>query len=181
VRYADGGGTGPAARAKREQVRRQAAEMFERGASPVEVAHALEVSEKSARAWRRTWTAGGVQALGSKGPSGPRTKLNQRQIDRLEQALLAGPAAAGWTEDQRWTLARVSKLIGRMFHISYSLKGVALLLHRMGWTPQVPVHRAAERDDDAVATWRKSTWPQVKGSRAGWVRGSASPTKPGKR
>jgi len=181
VRYADGGGTGPAARAKREQIRRRAAEMFESGASPTEVAQALEVSEKSARAWRRTWTAGGIEALASKGQPGPKTKLNQRQISRLEQALLKGPAAAGWTEDQRWTLARVSTLIGRMFHISYSLKGVALLLHRMGWTPQVPVRRAAERDDDAVATWRKSTWPQVKGSRAGWARGSASPTKPDKR
>ena len=155
--------------------------MFERGASPAEVAHALEVSEKSARVWRRTWTAGGTEALASKGQPGQQAKLNQRQIDRLEHALLAGPAAAGWDEDQRWTLARVAKLIGRMFHVSYSLKGVALLLHRMGWTPQVPVHRAAERDDDAVATWRKSTWPQVKGSRAGWVRGSASPTKPDKR
>lgn len=74
-------------------------------------------------------------------------------VDR-HQALLDGPAAA-WAEDQRWTLARVAKLIGRMFHVSYSLKGVALLLHRLGWTPQVPIHRAAERDDDAVAAWRK--------------------------
>lgn len=155
--------------------------MFERGASPVEVGRALEVSEKSARAWRRTWADGGVEALASTGPPGPRAKLNQRQIARLEHALQEGPAAAGWGEDQRWTLARVSKLIGRMFHTSYSLKGVALVLHRMGWTPQVPVHRAVERDDDAVATWRKSTWPQVKGSRAGWARGSASPTKPDKR
>jgi transposase len=155
--------------------------MFESGASPAEVAQALEVSEKSARAWRRTWTSGGVEALASKGRPGPKTKLNQRQITRLEQALREGPAAAGWTEDQRWTLARVATLIGRMFHVSYSLKGVALLLHRMGWTPQMPAHRAAERDDDAVATWRKSKWPQVKGSRAGWARGSASSTKRGKR
>jgi len=155
--------------------------MFEQGASPTEVAQALEVSGKSARAWRRTWAEGGAEALASQGPPGPKTKLNQRQVARLEQALLDGPAAAGWDEDQRWTLARVSRLIGRMFHLTYSLKGVALLLHRMGWTPQVPAHRAAERDDDAVATWRKMTWPQVKGSRAGWVRGSASPTKPDKR
>lgn len=73
--------------------------MFERGASPAEVAHTLEVSGKSARAWRRTWTAGGVEALASKGQPGQKTKLNQRQIDRLEHALLAGPAAAGWDED----------------------------------------------------------------------------------
>jgi putative transposase len=119
--------------------------------------------------------------VASTDPPCPKAKLDQRQITRLEDALLDGPAAAGWAEDQRWTLARVSMLIGRMFHVSYSLKGVALLLHRMGWTSQVPVHRAAERDDEAVATWRKSTWPQVKGSRAGWVSGSASPAKPATR
>ncbi|WP_420187496.1 helix-turn-helix domain-containing protein [Saccharopolyspora spinosa] len=68
VRYADGGGTGPAARAKREQVRWRVAKMFERGASPVELAKELEVSAKSARAWRRAWVAGGVEALESKGP-----------------------------------------------------------------------------------------------------------------
>jgi putative transposase len=54
-----------------------------------------------------------------------------------------------------------------MFHVRYSGKGVSLLLHRMGWTPQMPSHRAVERDEAAIATWRKRTWPAVKGSRAG--------------
>jgi transposase len=155
--------------------------MFESGASPAEVARSLEVSQKSARTWRRTWAAGGVDALASRGRPGPKTKLNSQQVARLEQALQAGPAAAGWTEDQRWTLARVATLIGRMFHVSYSLKGAALLLHRMGWSPQVPIHRAAERDELAIVAWRKKTWPTVKGSRAGWARGSASATRPDKR
>lgn len=155
--------------------------MFEEGLSPVEVAAELEVSAKSARAWRRAWVAGGVEALASRGPSGPRVKLNPRQIARLEKALDEGPAAAGWAEDQRWTLARVATLIGRLCHVSYSLKGTALLLHRIGWSPQVPTHRAAEQDPDAVATWRRRQWPAVKGSRAGWARGSALPTRPGKR
>jgi transposase len=155
--------------------------MFASGASPAQVARALEVSEKSVRTWRRAWAAGGPDALASRGRPGPKTKLNPRQVARLEQALRDGPAAAGWREDQRWTLARVATLIGRMFHVSYSLKGVALLLHRMGWSPQVPIHRAAERDEQGVTVWRKKTWPTVKGSRAGWARGSASATKPDKR
>jgi putative transposase len=155
--------------------------MFEQGSSPVEVAAELEVSAKSARAWRRAWVAGGVEALASRGPSGARTKLNPRQVARLEKALEEGPAAAGWVEDQRWTLARVSTLIGRLCHVSYSLKGTALLLHRIGWSPQVPAHRAVEQDPDAVATWRHRQWPAVKGSRAGWARGSALPMRQGKR
>jgi putative transposase len=31
----------------------------------------------------------------------------------------------------------------------------------MGWTAQVPLHRAAERDEQAVATWVKEAWPVV--------------------
>jgi transposase len=147
----------------------------------VEVAARLEVSTKSAYAWRREWRAGGVGALASRGPSGPAPRLNAAQLQRLEARLDAGPAAAGYVEDQRWTLARVARMTRSMFHRSYSLKGMSLLLHRMGWTPQLPRHRAAERDAAAIATWRRQTWPTVKGSRAGWARGSASPTSPARR
>src|SRR5687767_9877043 len=43
------------------------------------------------------------------------------------------------------TLARVATVIGRLFHLRYTPRGTAYLLHRMGWSPQVPRHRAAER------------------------------------
>jgi len=181
MKYGDGGGLTEAGRRRREQVRHEAAALFTAGLPPVQVAARLEVSTKSAYAWRRAWKAAGVPALASKGPSGPAPRLNAAQVERLQARLDAGPAAAGYTKDKRWTLARVAKLIRVMFHQSYSLKGVSLLLHRMGWTPQMPQHRAAERDEDAIAGWRRRTWPAVKGSRAGWARGSASPTSPAKR
>jgi transposase len=177
VRYADGGGLTPAGRQRRERVREQAAALFAAGVSAVEVAARLEVSTKSAYAWRRAWLAGGAKALASKGSGGAPGKLSERQVLRLAARLEAGPAASGYVEDQRWTLVRVVALIATMFHVRYSLKGASLLLHRMGWTPQMPSHRAVERDEDAIASWRRHRWPAVKGSRAGWVRGSASPTR----
>ena len=73
------------------------------------------------------------------------------------------PAAWGWGEDQRWTLARVTALIGRLFHVRYTLRGTSYLLHRIGYSPQVPVHRAAERDEDAITAWRAVTWAKVRG------------------
>ncbi|MFD9941448.1 winged helix-turn-helix domain-containing protein [Nonomuraea sp. NPDC059023] len=88
-----------------------------------------------------------------------------------------GPAVWGWSEDQRWTLARVAILVGRFFHTSYTPRGISYLLHRLGWSPQVPQRRAAERDEAAIATWVKGTWPQVEQQRGTRVRGSASPTK----
>jgi len=155
--------------------------MFAAGMSAVQVAAELEVSTKSAYAWRRAWAAGGDQALASKGAPGPGRRLSQVQVARLVQALRAGPAAAGWVEDQRWTLARVGALIGRMFHITLAVSSVWELLHRAGFSPQQPIARAAERDEDAITHWRRHQWPAVKGSRAGWARGSASPTSPASR
>ncbi|MER5218153.1 IS630 family transposase [Streptomyces sp. NPDC002838] len=53
--------------------------------------------------------------------------------------------------------------MGRRFHKSYTIQGVAALLRRHGWTCQVPARRAIERDEAAVAGWVKETWPQVEG------------------
>jgi putative transposase len=85
------------------------------------------------------------------------------QLERLRAALEVGPAIWGWAEDQRWTLERVSALMGRLFHVRYTLRGTSYLLHRLGFTPQVPVHRAAERDEAAIAEWRAVTWAKVRG------------------
>ena len=65
-------------------------------------------------------------------------RLSGAQLARLRAALEGGPAAWGWGEDQRWTLARVTTLIGRLFHVRYTLRGTSYLLHRIGFTPQVP-------------------------------------------
>ena len=90
-------------------------------------------------------------------------RLSGAQLERLRAALEAGPAVWGWAEDQRWTLARAAALIARLFRVRYTLRGTSLLLHRMGFSPQVPVHRAAERDEDAIAAWRAVTWAKVRG------------------
>jgi transposase len=161
MRYPDGGGLTAQGRAKREAVRVQAADLFAGGMSAVEVAERLRVSTKSAYAWRRDWLRGGTAALASHGAAGGPCKLTAQQLVRLQSALDAGPAVYGWNEDQRWTLAWVAQLVRALFRVSYTPRGVSYLLHRLGWSPQVPVHRAAEHDENAIATWVKETWPQV--------------------
>jgi transposase len=144
-------------------VRLQAAQMFEHDVEPVRVARRLRVSTKSAYQWRRCWVAGGRAALASKGPGGPGCRLTGAQLARLRAALERGPAAWGWEEDQRWTLARVTTLIGRLFHVRYTPRGTSYLLHRIGFSPQVPVHRAAERNEAAITAWKMVTWAKVRG------------------
>jgi putative transposase len=45
------------------------------------------------------------------------------------------------------------------FGIEYTLAGLDVLLHRIGWSVQVPARRAAERDEAAIAAWREELNP----------------------
>lgn len=104
--------------------------------------------EVCARRWAHARAAGvsrGVEA------GGGRALRGRRELDK-------GPVAHGWP-DQTWTLARIATLIGRRFHKSYTPQGVAALLHRHGWSQQVPARRAVERDEDAAAAWVRKVWP----------------------
>ncbi|MFQ6148029.1 helix-turn-helix domain-containing protein [Streptomyces seoulensis] len=67
----------------------------------------------------------------------------------------AGPAAHDWVEDQGWTASRVATLIGRKFQVSGSVSGATRLMHRLGFGPQVPARRVAERDEQAVTAWKE--------------------------
>ena len=161
MRYPDGGGLTAAERARREQVRLSAAQLIEAGASDREVAKRFRVSRMSVNRWRRALAAGGREALASKGAGGARCKLTPAQLGELEAVLDAGPAAAGYA-DQCWTLARIADQVQRRFGAEYTLAGMDVLLHRLGWSVQVPARQATERDEAAIAAWRQETWPVIK-------------------
>ncbi|MFE3270026.1 winged helix-turn-helix domain-containing protein [Streptomyces sp. NPDC059215] len=114
-------------------------ERFESGQKNAEVAAALRISVRSVERWRRAWREGGEAGVLSKGSPG-RPRLNKVQVVRLERELERGPLAHGWT-DQRWTLARIKTLIGRLFHVSHTVEGTWRLLKRHGWSWQQPTRR----------------------------------------
>ncbi len=151
--------------------------MIEAGASDREIAKHFRVSRMSVNRWRRALAGGGREALASKGAGGAKCKLTPAQVAELETALDDGPAAAGYA-DQCWTLARVADQVWQRFGVEYTLAGMDVLLHRIGWSVQVPARRAAERDEEKIARWREETWPVIKRRRRTWAPGSASRTSP---
>ena len=178
MKYPDGGGLTAAERARREQVRLAAADQIEAGASDREVAKRFRVTRMSANRWRWALAAGGRAALMSKGSGGGPCKLTPAQVGELEAVLEAGPAVWGWDEDQCWTLARIAEVVRRRFGVCDTLAGLDLLLHRAGWSVQVPARQAAERDEEQVTAWKEETWPVVKGRRRTWAPGWSSRTNP---
>src|SRR6201987_5919722 len=172
MRYAQRGGYTPAEQQRREQLRMEAAGRFARGDAISQIAHDLRVTEGSVRRWHRAWQAGGTEALRSRGPVS-RERLSPQQWARLEAELRKGPLAHGVANDQRWTLGRIKTLIGRLFHVGYTPEGVWKLLRRHGWSCQVPVRQAMERDEEAIAAWKAEVWPDIKAPHATWAPSSA--------
>jgi transposase len=177
MRYAQGGGLTAEERARREQVRLAAAEWIEEGASDQEVATRFRVTRMSANRWRRALADGGRPALASKGPGGAQCRLTPAQLDELQTVLDAGPAVWGWT-DQYWTLPRIAAVVHERFGADYTLSGLDLLLHRLGWSVQVLSRQADERDEQQITAWREETWPQIKRPRRTWAPGWSSKTSP---
>src|SRR3954451_13304881 len=177
MRYSQGGGLNAEDCARREQVRLEAAEGIEDGATDREGEARFRVTRMSANRGRRALAAGGRSALASKGPGGALGRLSRAQLEELAALLDAGPAAWGWA-DQCWTLPRIAEVVHQRFGVDYTLPGLDLLLHRMGWSVQVPARRAAERNEDQIAAWRQQSWPQIKGRRRTWAPGWSSKTSP---
>jgi len=83
-----------------------------------------------------------------------RERLSPQQWAWLEGEPRQGPLAHGFVNDQRWTLGRMKTLIGRLFHVGYTVEGTSKLTRPLDWSAQIPVHQAIERNETAVAVWK---------------------------
>src|ERR1022692_4472221 len=159
MRYPDGGGLDAAERARREQVRLAAAELIEAGASDREVGRYFRVSRMSANRWRRALAAGAGRRWRRRARAGRSASSPRRSCGSWRCCWMRARRPWGWDEDQCWTLARIAEVVRHWFGVDYTLAGMDLLLHRIGWSVQVPARRAAERDEARIAAWREGSWP----------------------
>jgi hypothetical protein len=63
---------------------------------------------------------------------------------------------------QVWTCARIAKVIEWEFDVRYHKVHLGRMLKSLGWTPQPPIKRAIQRDDEAIRRWRDETWPELR-------------------
>jgi transposase len=147
-----------------EQRRLEAAKLFAAGVHQAEVARRLGAGPSSVNRWHQVWRSQGKEGLERKGSPGQRSRLSPAQLQQLEEALLAGPTAAGYATEL-WTAPRVRKLIWDRFRVRYHESHVWLLLRKLGWTCQKPAKGALERDEEAIRHWVKRRWPRIKRGR----------------
>ncbi len=159
-----------------EQRRLKAARLLDQGLNCSQVARQLKVVPQTVSRWSRERRSGGMAALRKAGRAGRKPQLSAADRKRLVQLLLRGPETLGY-ETPLWTCPRVAHLIEQEFGIRYHEGHVWKILVGLGWSPQRPVGKARERDEEQIRTWKKKTWPAIKKKPSGKGGRSSSSTK----
>jgi transposase len=140
----------------------RALELHQEGWSQRLIAAALGATESAVSRWLAAARSGGREALASRTDRrGVAPKLTAEQVRLIPDFLWHGAEAYGFRGDV-WTCGRVAGVIREEFDVSYSNSQVSRLLKQVGWTPQVPITRAIQRDEEAIARWRAGSWPALK-------------------
>jgi transposase len=126
-----------------------------------EVALAVGVARQTVYTWKRLLDEGGIDALRAVPERGRPAQLDEQQLAALRATLLQSPTSQGFGTEL-WTLKRVGAVIERLHGVRFGQTQIWRILGSLGFSPQKPEKRAIERNDEAVRSWKRSTWPALK-------------------
>lgn len=138
----------------------RALDLKRQGWSPHDIAEALGVSRMSVSRWFAQVRDGGPEALRAHPSPGHPPKLSATQRGLIPEFLWHGAEAYGF-RGEVWDCARVAQVIDEEFGVRYHKDHVGRLLKQLHWTPQVPIRRAIQRDEEAIQRWRDEVWPEL--------------------
>jgi len=144
------------------------------------IARRLGVSRAAVTQWQRRLMERGWRGVRRRAPTGRPSHLSPVQWTRLLRLLRRGALVAGF-ETERWTLPRIATVVRRTFGVRYHPHSLGPALRARGWSPQVPIARARERDEALIEAWLKRDWPRIKRGRADLGAPSSSSTRRGTR
>lgn len=146
-----------------EQRRRKAIALLKQGHGVRQTARQVGASPAAVTQWRQAYETHGEKAFQAHSPPGRSANLSATQKKALERLLLKGARKNGYAAEL-WTLTRVAEVIHKRFGVHYDTSSIWHILRAMGWSCQKPERRARERNENAIAAWRKNDWPRIKKS-----------------
>ena len=131
------------------------------GLSQSEAARRVKAAQQSVSRWIGEHGEHGAAGLRKAGRAGRKPLLDPKQLERLETMLRQGLEAHGFSTPL-WTCLRVARLIADEFGVRYHEGHVWKILRTLNWSPQRPVGKARERNEEAIRNWKRKSWPAIK-------------------
>ncbi len=145
----------------KESRRQRALVLKRKGWKQQAIADALGITKGAVSQWMSAVREQGDEALGAYPHLGAVAKLSVKQRSQIPEFLSHGAESYGF-RGEVWTCARIARVIAQEFGVTYHPAHVSRLLKALEWTPQKPVERATQRDEQQIAAWREETWTELK-------------------
>lgn len=143
-----------------EARRREGMRLLALGVSQSAVARQQGVSRTTTLRWSRMRQAR-QGAAWKRRPLGRPPKITPAHLKHLAAALEKGAQAHGFLNDL-WTLPRIARVLEHECGVTAHPAHLWRVLGRLGWSCQRPSGKAQERDEEAIARWKRHTWPALK-------------------
>ncbi len=149
-----------------EDLRRKAVRAIAAGGmTQEEVAKLFGITRQAVIKWLKKYREGGERALRAR----PRGRPQRGSLEPWQAAQIVRAIEDRCPDQLKlpfflWTREAVGGLIAQRFDIHLSVWTVGRYLAQWGFTPQKPVRRAFERDEQKVQRWLQEEYPAIRDS-----------------
>ena len=147
-----------------DEIRRRAIQALNNGVTQAEVARVMSLPDRTIRRWVAQMRREGTTTIEPKRrgrTAGKAAALNVRQMKRIETMVIGKMPDQLRLPFYLWTREAVGALIEREYGIGLSATSIGNYLERWGMSPQKPVRRAYERNDEKIANWLQTDYPAI--------------------
>jgi len=108
------------------------------------------------------YLSGGQKALQAKPIPGRPSKLSEKQMRWIAEAVRNDTPLQHEFEFALWTLKIIGALIKQQFDIKLSINTLSRVMKLLGFTAQKPLYQAWQQDEKLVRQWEEEIYPEIK-------------------
>ena len=130
--------------------------LIAQGATCPEVARLLGDAPRTVEYWARKFDVRGFAGLAEGERSGRPSRLNEKQMHKIEQALRQTPTEAGMKSGGVWDGKTLSAFLEQEFGLSLQVRQCQRLFRQMGFRLRKPRPLIAHADKDKQVAYKKT-------------------------
>jgi len=137
--------------------------MVDSGFGRDDIMTALDLGRSTYYKWLSLYRRAGMVAMLEAGVStGAPTTLSESDERKLRSWIIGRDPRQFQFDFALWTRKIVRDVIRQSFGADMTLQGVGKLLRRLGLSPQRPLYRAWQRNEEAVRRWKADEFPAIR-------------------
>lgn len=146
------------------ELRKQVIRLRKKGMTNIATAEIVGISKTYASTLWQTYQRGGIGAIKPKvrgRRDGEKRKLTVEQETAVQKLLVDKTPDQLKLHFALWTRDAVRLIIKQLYHIDLPVRTMGDYLKRWGFTPQKPVKRAYEQDQNKLKQWLETDYPEI--------------------